>query len=355
MSRELILFLIVIVGIICVTPNCSVAGSEICVDLYTQYLSPWGGQGPHMASDAFPPDGVVVLKTNVTFQGDGVPDKLVYYTIEAPNGEAYSATDFTQADGIAVFEYLPPSSQDNFGQWTVKADVDLAGTIVSDTLYFLMGWLVEVVEVDALPVAYRSETMSVNVTLTRICMQDPRDIMNMLLKGSSGIPITDNDLLLYVTVTDQLSQFVGTSALDSSMITELGVYDLNEFVGAIGDRWIDHMHVILARYSKLANLISNGIAISPLSFCGKATIHANLITDFPGVPYCPEGLGYIWIRARDLNKNSRANILDISVVAKAYGTEPGDPNWNPMADMDDNGIIDIRDIAKVAKDYGKTV
>jgi len=344
MSRELILFFIVTVGIISVTPNCSVARSEICVDLYTQYLSPWGGQGLHMTSDAFPPDGVVVLRTNVTFQGDGVPDKPVSYTIEAPNAEAYSATNFTQADGIAVFEYSLPGSEDYFGQWTVKASVDLGGTIVSDTLYFLMGWLVEVVNVDAPETTYKGETMSVNITLTRICMQDPRDIMNMLLNCPCGC-------LLYITIADELDQPVATSKLNVPMITESGVYDLDSFIKTIGGEWMGHTAIISAQYPLLESAVMNGILISPWSFSGKATIHANLITDCPGVPYCPEGLGHVWIRSRDCI----ANILDIGVVAKAYGTKPGDERWNAEADLDGNEVIDILDIATVAKDYGKTV
>jgi len=57
----------------------------------------------------------------------------------------------------------------------------------------------------------------------------------------------------------------------------------------------------------------------------------------------------------DVNSDGTVNILDIAIVAKAYGTEPGDDNWNETADLDDNNKIDILDIATVAKDYGKTV
>jgi len=56
----------------------------------------------------------------------------------------------------------------------------------------------------------------------------------------------------------------------------------------------------------------------------------------------------------DVNKDRTVNILDISLVAKAYGSKPGDPKWNAIADFDKNGIINIIDISKVAKDYGKT-
>jgi len=57
----------------------------------------------------------------------------------------------------------------------------------------------------------------------------------------------------------------------------------------------------------------------------------------------------------DLNKDGTVNIMDIAIVAKAYGTKLGDEEWNEIADMDKNGEINIIDIAKVAKDYGKTI
>jgi len=57
----------------------------------------------------------------------------------------------------------------------------------------------------------------------------------------------------------------------------------------------------------------------------------------------------------DLNKDGTVNIIDIAIVARAYGTKPGDKNWNPIADVaEPYGEINIIDVARVAKDYGKT-
>ena len=56
----------------------------------------------------------------------------------------------------------------------------------------------------------------------------------------------------------------------------------------------------------------------------------------------------------DLNGDGVVNIIDIYKVAKAFGSKPGDPNWNPIADLDENGIVNIIDIYKVARDFGKT-
>ena len=55
----------------------------------------------------------------------------------------------------------------------------------------------------------------------------------------------------------------------------------------------------------------------------------------------------------DLNGDGTVNILDISIVAKAFGASDGDPNWNERADLDKNGVINILDISTVAKEYGK--
>jgi len=56
----------------------------------------------------------------------------------------------------------------------------------------------------------------------------------------------------------------------------------------------------------------------------------------------------------DINKDGRVDLIDIVLVAAAYGSKPGDPNWNEDADIDKNGIIDIIDVSLVARDYGKT-
>ena len=60
-------------------------------------------------------------------------------------------------------------------------------------------------------------------------------------------------------------------------------------------------------------------------------------------------------RVADLDKNGQINILDIFIVARAYGSKPGDPNWNAVADLNKDNVINILDIFIIAWDYGKTV
>lgn len=56
----------------------------------------------------------------------------------------------------------------------------------------------------------------------------------------------------------------------------------------------------------------------------------------------------------DVNVKDGINIVDISIVAKAYGSKPWNSNWNPRADLDGNNIVNIVDIVKVARMFGKS-
>jgi len=44
---------------------------------------------------------------------------------------------------------------------------------------------------------------------------------------------------------------------------------------------------------------------------------------------------------------------DMISVINAFGSLPGQPNWNPLADQNEDGKIDCRDITQVAANYGK--
>ncbi len=56
----------------------------------------------------------------------------------------------------------------------------------------------------------------------------------------------------------------------------------------------------------------------------------------------------------DANRDGVVDLLDIVIVAVAYDSKPGSPNWNTDADLDKNGIVDIFDITTVGIGLGKT-
>ena len=55
----------------------------------------------------------------------------------------------------------------------------------------------------------------------------------------------------------------------------------------------------------------------------------------------------------DVNGDSKVNLQDLVLLALAYGSKPGDLNWNPYADIDGNGDVDQADLAILTENYGK--
>jgi hypothetical protein len=57
----------------------------------------------------------------------------------------------------------------------------------------------------------------------------------------------------------------------------------------------------------------------------------------------------------DVNHDGRVSLSDLALVATAYRSRPGDPNWNQYADLAPPwGIISLTDLVTVAVHYGQT-
>jgi hypothetical protein len=57
--------------------------------------------------------------------------------------------------------------------------------------------------------------------------------------------------------------------------------------------------------------------------------------------------------AGDINVDGKTNLLDLVLLANAYGSKPGDPGWNPNADVNRDGSVNLPDLVLLAKNYGK--
>ena len=56
----------------------------------------------------------------------------------------------------------------------------------------------------------------------------------------------------------------------------------------------------------------------------------------------------------DLNLDGKINLADLVILAHAYGSKPGDPNWNPAADINDVGQVNLADLVTLATHYGQS-
>jgi hypothetical protein len=150
--------------------------------------------------------------------------------------------------------------------------------------------------------------------------------------------------------------------LNSSGSTYFNVKDLNNTYNAThGRAWATG---VLLR--EVSGVNGSGVLASITFMCkefGSSILQLadTTLGDPEGVAIIHTAVGgsvETWPRGHlstDIDGDGVVDILDIAIVAKAYGSYPGHPRWNPAADLDGSGTVDILDVAKVAKDYGKKV
>lgn len=104
----------------------------------------------------------------------------------------------------------------------------------------------------------------------------------------------------------------GSFSFDLAAVLPAGVYDIT----AKGSHWLR------ARRSS--------VTISPTGATGQNFTLAN----------------------GDVDQDNEVAIGDYAALSAAYGSEPGDPNWNPNADLNGDGTVDIGDFAILSGNFG---
>jgi hypothetical protein len=54
----------------------------------------------------------------------------------------------------------------------------------------------------------------------------------------------------------------------------------------------------------------------------------------------------------DVDGDGDTDLSDLATLLSAYGSVPGDPNWNPACDFDADSDVDLTDLAFLLSDYG---
>jgi len=91
--------------------------------------------------------------------------------------------------------------------------------------------------------------------------------------------------------------------------------------------------------------------------CGNYTLNAEAET----VPYEMDLADNTYIDGKikiklmgDVNGDCVVDLLDLTSIALAFSSSPGDPNWNPEADLLEDGTINIVDLVTVVVNYDRT-
>ncbi|HRI44427.1 MAG TPA: dockerin type I domain-containing protein [Fimbriimonadaceae bacterium] len=64
------------------------------------------------------------------------------------------------------------------------------------------------------------------------------------------------------------------------------------------------------------------------------------------------GVAFILLNG-DVDDDNEVSIGDYSQLSVAFGSEPGDPNWNPEADLNGDNAVDIGDFAILSQNFGE--
>ena len=82
--------------------------------------------------------------------------------------------------------------------------------------------------------------------------------------------------------------------------------------------------------------------------------YQSLTPDLPPIQITYSTCSFKVILIGDINNDGTVDGVDIAVVCRAYGSEPGDENWNPDADLNNDNIVDGIDVAIVCRAFGVT-
>jgi len=266
------------------------------IDLYDQYPSPYGGQGPGNPSDTFAPQALVNLYANVTYNGGVVQQKPVAFEIQPPatatelNGPIYLSA-FSDSNGIAMVSYRIPwpcvDPQQVLGIWTVTATVEIAQGEVMDTMQFEVQYPVFIMSIVSNDTYVQSKynlpepVMKFTVTYETYQMQTgfqtistPNANLPPSYTGEGVTQYVYNTTVYYnstvletVDAFDNLGFFIGSAAL-FKLIPVTSVWDLPNV-------WTDTFVIPLT---------TNAVI-------GQGMAYADAFSQYPingGVPYCPE-------------------------------------------------------------------
>lgn len=182
------------------------------------------------------------------------------------------------------------------------------------------------------PGQHRIEARSIN-TVGNIDEFYTRDTVKILEGGDLGPPVAD---FTYSTETENVA--VGQPIFFDASASSSPSSSISSYTWDFGDG---------DRTLRLDPYVSHVYDSS-----GKFTVMLN-VTNSRGLWNITTTL--ISVRfTSDINRDGVVNMLDLGIIANAFGSHPQHPRWNPLADLNSDESVNVLDISVAASDFGKS-
>lgn len=129
-------------------------------------------------------------------------------------------------------------------------------------------------------------------------------------------------------------------------------WEVNDYSGYV---WINITYGVPVTTASPVVLVTlvlyvQGKGSSPLDFASSGLL------DSDGLPIPHEVTGGFFknFNPYDVNQDGIVDIVDVGIVALAFGSDPSKPNWDPRADVNYDGVINIFDLVLETIHFGET-
>jgi hypothetical protein len=183
------------------------------IDVFTDQ----GGVGPGVSGGSYGPLQLMQLYASVTYKGASLPLEPVVFAVQNTNGTVITVMQApTNQTGIASTSFRlpapdPTAPQNNFGNWSVIAAVNITGASASDTAKFTFAYQNGIQNVALPPSIQKGTVMQIQLTINSQHVSLQWNTLSISLFDQSGIPIGSTTI-----ATSQLTQ--NLTVVDASML-----------------------------------------------------------------------------------------------------------------------------------------
>lgn len=293
----------------------------------------------HLDKDAYNIGENVTLRGTLNLDGTPVTDAIVSIQINDPNGELW------------LIRSLPTGVDTATKKWSLEV------TNVTPSSLLLN----------------RGDMLGLRITIRNNDLIDRQTLIVVSLIHESGIPLAV-EVIANITIEANKTQtcwFSNVAQIPNDAPNGVAVVFVNLVTALPSDGgWAWGLEgraiIFIGSTSKQyimqqteGNVTLNVKTKNINAMLGNYTVYAStLYVKYPITLRARSSTTFTVILLGDITgpfgiPDGKVDIRDVSLVAYSFGSFPGHPRWNPIADLYKDDKINIRDVTIVAANYGK--